>query len=63
MSLTTKSGKRDQTIRREVNQEIAEETSQTHAPVRQRKPNRDQARGDWDRTGERSDEGMSRSPR
>jgi hypothetical protein len=47
-----KSIRKDQTVRREVLDELAEAT---HEPARTepryRSPNRDQARGDWDRSG------------
>ncbi len=61
MSTNTKSGKRDQTVTRETFKEIAEEVEQGRTPVKQPNRNRDQARGDWDRTGERKDEGRSRT--
>ncbi len=61
MSTNTKSGKRDQTVTREASEEIVEEVEQPRIPVRQPNRNRDQARGDWDRTGERNDEGRSRT--
>ena len=53
--------KKDQQVRREVLDEIGAEISpdQDSTPA-YRNPNRDQARGDWDRTGRRGDEGASR---
>jgi len=54
--------KKDQQVRREALQEIGSEiVQQGSAPV-YRNPNRDQARGDWDRTGRHADEGNSRAP-
>ena len=46
---------------REVRQEIGEEIKSSATQPRQRNPNRDRARGDWDRTGIHRDEGMSRA--
>jgi hypothetical protein len=44
-------------VRREINEEIR---GGTPAGVLQRDRNRDTARGDWDRTNRRFDEGVSR---
>ena len=52
--------KKDQQVRREVLGEIGSEISQDGTEPRYRNPNRDQARGDWDRTGRRTDEQRSR---
>ena len=52
--------KRDQQVRREVLTDITLETAQNHVNTRYRNPNRDQARGDWDRSGRHGDEGNSR---
>jgi hypothetical protein len=52
--------KKDQTIRRETLDEIGSEITQTGNEAAYRNPNRDQARGDWDRTGRRTDEERSR---
>ena len=52
--------RKDQMVRREVLDEIAKETTQEHQEALYRNPNRDQARGDWDRTGRHTDEGLSR---
>ena len=52
--------KRDQQIRREVRSEIGAEIEQSHTPVQYRNPNRDQARGDSDRSRRHTDENMSR---
>jgi hypothetical protein len=47
----------NQGIRREIGEEIRDGSA---TPVLQRDRNRDTARGDWDRTGRRHDEGVSR---
>ena len=52
--------KKDQSIRRETLEEIGSEITQDRSGVAYRNPNRDQARGDWDRTGRRTDEERSR---
>ena len=52
--------KRDQMVRREVLDEIGAEIEQDRIEARYRNPNRDQARGDWDRSGRRTDEERSR---
>jgi len=52
--------KKDQTIRREVLDEIAKETTQERLETHYRNPNRDQSRGDWDRSGRHTDENRSR---
>jgi len=54
--------KKDQMIRREVLDEIAKETTQEHHEALYRNPNRDQSRGDWDRSRRHTDEGNSREP-
>ena len=51
--------KKDQQVRREVLSEIGSEIVQDN-DARYRNPNRDQARGDWDRTGRHTDENRSR---
>lgn len=56
MSEQTKSGKKDQTVRREVREEIDEEAREGTAEPKYPDPNRDQARGDWDRSGRHRDE-------
>jgi hypothetical protein len=53
--------KKDATGPREVRQEIGEEITPTATQPHQKHPNRDRARGDWDRTGLHHDEGMSRA--
>lgn len=52
--------KKDQQVRREVLTEIGSEITQEHTGAGYRNPNRDQARGDWDRSQRRTDEGNSR---
>jgi ADP-ribose pyrophosphatase YjhB (NUDIX family) len=48
--------KRDQQVRREVLDEIGTQVNQEGTPAQYRNPNRDQARGDWDRSGRHTDE-------
>ena len=52
--------KRDQQVRREVLDEIGSEIVQDHSGPQYKHPNRDQARGDWDRSRRHTDEGLSR---
>ena len=52
--------KKDQQVRREVLDEIGSEITQNRTDAQYRNPNRDQARGDWDRSRRHTDEGMSR---
>jgi hypothetical protein len=52
--------RKDQMVRREVLDEISNEITQEHQEPQYRNPNRDQARGDWDRSRRHTDEGMSR---
>jgi hypothetical protein len=52
--------KKDQTVRREVLDEIRSEIIQDRIEPAYRNANRDQARGDWDRSGRRTDEERSR---
>jgi hypothetical protein len=54
--------KKDQQVRRETLQEIGSEIVQERTGPGYRNPNRDQARGDWDRSRRRTDEGNSRDP-
>ena len=56
----SKEMKRDQQVRREVLDEIGSEIVQDRTGAQYRNPNRDQARGDWDRTGRHTDEERSR---
>jgi len=53
--------KKDASGPREVRREIGEEITSTATQPRQKNPNRDRARGDWDRTGAHHDEGTSRA--
>jgi len=52
--------KRDQEVRREVLDEIGSEIVQEHTGPTYRNPNRDQTRGDWDRSRRHTDENRSR---
>jgi len=52
--------KRDQNVQREVRGDIGAETIQDSSGAQYRNPNRDQARGDWDRSGRHTDEHRSR---
>ncbi len=52
--------KKDQEVRREVLDEIGSEIVQDTTEARYRNPNRDQARGDWDRSRRHTDENNSR---
>ena len=52
--------KKDQQVRREVLGEIGSEIAQDRTSAQYRNPNRDQARGDWDRSGRHTDENNSR---
>jgi hypothetical protein len=52
--------KKDQQVRREVLGEIGSEIAQDRTAAQYRNPNRDQARGDWDRSGRHTDEHNSR---
>jgi len=54
--------KKDQAGPREARQEVLEEIHSGDAQPLIRQPNRDRARGDWDRTGDHQDVGASRSP-
>ena len=53
--------KKDQQVRREVRQEVGEEIRSSATSPLVRQPNRDQARGDWDRTGDHQDIAASRA--
>jgi hypothetical protein len=52
--------KKDQQVRRDVLDEIGSEIVQDNTGPHYRNPNRDQARGDWDRSRRHTDEGSSR---
>ena len=56
-----KPARKDQHSTREVRDEIQQEIRSSAIKPRHENPNRDRARGDWDRTGLRRDEGMSRA--
>ena len=58
----SKQVKKDQNVRRETLDEIGSEIVQDGSEAGYRNLNRDQARGDWDRTGDHQDIGASRSP-
>ena len=53
--------KKDQQVRREVRQDVGEEIHSGGSQPLIRQPNRDQVRGDWDRTGDHHDTGTSRA--
>jgi hypothetical protein len=55
--------KKDQQVRREVLGDIEAEIIQEHTTPQYRNPNRDQARGDWDRSRRHTDEDASRDER
>lgn len=55
-----KLAKKDQRSPRDISQEINEEIQSGTIKPRQGHPNRDRARGDWDRTGNHHDQGTSR---
>ena len=52
--------KKDQQVRREVLGEIGAEIEQDRTTAQYKNPNRDQARGDWDRSRRHTDEHSSR---
>jgi hypothetical protein len=53
--------RKDQQAGREVRQDVQEEIRSSAAKPLIRQPNRDQARGDWDRTRTHQDVGASRA--
>jgi len=55
--------KKDSNVQRDTLDDIGSEIVQKRSEPSYRNPNRDQARGDWDRTGRRSDEERSRDSR
>ena len=57
----SKNLKKDQLSARETRDELSEEIRSSGSQPRTRQPNRDRARGDWDRTGLRQDQGQSRA--
>lgn len=52
--------KKDQQVRREVLDELGTEVAQAHTGPTYRHLNRDQSRGDWDRSGRHTDEDTTR---
>lgn len=60
---SSKELKKDQQVRREVLSEIGAEIQQDRTSAGYRNPNRDQSRGDWDRSGRHVDQGRSRDDR
>jgi hypothetical protein len=52
--------KKDRQVRREVLGEIGSEIAQDRTAAHYRNANRDQARGDWDRSGRHTDQNSSR---
>ena len=52
--------KKDSQVRREVLDELGSEIAQEGSGAQYRNPNRDQARGDFDRSRRHTDENMSR---
>lgn len=61
MSETPKSGKKDQSSARETRDELNEELVQDRVSPQYRNPNRDRARGDWDRSQRHHDEEPARN--
>lgn len=55
MADNPKSGRKDHDLVRETTAEINEEVDQERYSPRYENPNRDRARGDWDRTRRRND--------
>jgi hypothetical protein len=53
--------KKEQRGPRETREELGEEIQPSAVQPKVEHPNRDRARGDWDRTGDHHDEGTSRS--
>lgn len=58
---TEKQIKKDQDSPAEARHEVLEEIRSGGVKPIVRNPNRDEARGDWDRTGSHQDEGTSRA--
>ena len=54
--------RKDQQVRREVRQEVGEEIRSIDSQPFIRQPNRDQSRGDWDRSGDHRNVDTSRAP-
>jgi hypothetical protein len=55
MTDNPKMWRRDQGLVNDTTDEIQEEVNQEHNPPKYSNPNRDRARGDWDRTRRRTD--------
>ncbi len=53
--------KKDRHSVRQTRDELGEEIQPSAVQPRVEHPNRDRARGDWDRTGDHHDEGTSRA--
>jgi hypothetical protein len=53
--------KKDQQSPRDVRDEVIDEVPSSPVKPQVKNPNRDRARGDWDRTGNHHDEGTSRA--
>jgi hypothetical protein len=56
----TKQIKKDSNVRRETLDDMGSAIVQDRSEPSYRNPNRDQARGDWDRSGRHTDAGRSR---
>jgi hypothetical protein len=54
--------RKDQQVGRDVRQDVGEEIRSSGSKPLIRQPNRDQARGDWDRTRDHQDVNASRAP-
>jgi hypothetical protein len=52
--------KKNSNVQRDTLDEIGSEITQDGSEAMYRNPNRDQARGDWDRSGRRTDEDRAR---
>jgi hypothetical protein len=52
--------KKDPNVQRDTLDELASEITQNRSEAQYRNLNRDQARGDWDRSGRRTDEDRAR---
>ena len=52
--------KKDSNVQRDTLDDISSEIVQDGSEPSYRNPNRDQARGDWDRSGRHTDEGRAR---
>ena len=52
--------RKDQQVQREVREDISAESASGPAGPQYRNPNRDQARGDWDRSRRHTDEDRTR---